>query len=191
MLATFRIAVLTADRQHQELVMLRSIFAGLRNGLGWLFNLFSGFISYPFSLFGGGGARSSGPNMAIVKAAEQSLATARGKDSKVAPSTLRDSDLRRDGQIAWSWCTMSLMARQQLPFPSALSKKMQGWLQGLDHGQLKALQTAGATGIYAHADGTKAITGVPSVKPLAPVKPKFPPTKPDAELSDFGFSLSR
>jgi hypothetical protein len=69
---------------------------------------------------------------------------------------------------------------------------MQGWLQGLDLGQLKALQNAGAVGICAHADGTKTITGVPSVKPLAPVTRKFPPiAKPDAEISDFGFSLSR
>jgi hypothetical protein len=172
--------------------MLRSIFAALRAGIRGLFGFAYGLVSWPFLLFGGGGARSSGPDMQTLRATEQSLATARGKDSKVAPSTLRDSDFRRDGQIAWSTITAALLARQQLIFPSALLKKMQTWLQGLDYGQLEVLQSAGAVGICAHVAGTKAIAGVPSVKPLAPMKLKFPPiAKPDAELSDFGFSLSR
>jgi hypothetical protein len=174
----------------KELVMLRGVFAGLRNSLGWLFNFFAGFISYPFSLFGGGGARSPGPNMAALKTAEQSLATSCAKDSKV--STLRDSDLRRDGQIAWSTITAALLTRQQLLFPSALSKKMQTWLVGLNHDQLESLLNAGTVGICAHVAGTKAITGVPSVKPLAPVMLKFQPiAKSDAEISDFAISLSR
>jgi hypothetical protein len=173
--------------------MLRGLFAGLRNSLGWLFNFFAGFISWPFRLFSGGGRGSSpGPNMAVVKAAAQSLAPARDKDSKVAQSTLRESDLRRDAQIGWGWVATTLLTRQQLPFPSALSKKMQSWLQGLDHGQLEALRNASVVGICAHFAGTKQITGVPGVKPLAPVKLKFPPiAKSDAEISDFGFSLSR
>jgi hypothetical protein len=172
--------------------MLRSIFAALRAGLRGLFGFAYDLFSWPFSLFGGGGARASGPNTATVKAAEQSLAAARVQDSKVAQSTLRESDLRRDAQISWGWVATTLATRQLLPFPSALSKKMQSWLQGLDHGQLKALQTAGAVGISARFAGTKAITGVPSVKPLAPVKLKFPPiAKPAAEISDLGFSLSR
>jgi hypothetical protein len=185
--------MLTAVVNNKELVMLRGIFAGLRNGLGWLFGFAFSFITWPFRLFSGGGGRSApGPNMEAVKTAEQSLATARPKDSKVAQSTLRDSDLKRDAQISWRWITTSLLTRQQLPFPSTLSKKMQGWLQGLDHGQLKALQTAGAVGICAHFVGTKAITGVPRVQPLAPVTLKFPPIpKSDAEISDFAISLSR
>lgn len=173
--------------------MLRSIFAALRAGLRGLFGFAYGLFSWPFRLFAGGGARSSpGPNMGVVKAAEQSLATSRGKDSKVAQSTLRESDLKRDAQIAWSWCTTSLMARQQMPFPSSLSKKLQTWLVGLNHRQLESLQKAGAEGICAHVAGITTITGVPSVKPLAPVALKFPPiAKPAAKLSEFGFSLSR
>jgi hypothetical protein len=173
--------------------MLRSIFAALRSGLRGLFGFALSFITWPFRLFSGGGQRSSpGSNMQALKSAQQSLAAARGKDSKVAQSTLRESDLRRDAQICWGWVATTLLTRQQLLFPSALSKKMQSWLQGLDHGQLEALQSASAVGICAHVAGTKEITGVPSMKPLAPVKLKFPPiAKPDAEISDFGFSLSR
>jgi hypothetical protein len=193
LLATFRIAVLTAAANVKEPVMLRSIFAALRSGLRGLFGFAFTFITWPFRLFGGGGGRSAaGPNMATLKTAEQSLTAAHGKDSKVAQSTPRDADLKRDAQIAWSTITAALLARQQLLFPSALSKKMQSWLQGLDHGQLEALQNARVVGICAHVAGTKAIAGVPSVKPLAPLKLKFPPiAKPDAEISGFGFSLSR
>jgi hypothetical protein len=185
--------MLTAAVNIKEPVMLRSIFAALRSGLRGLFGFAFSFITWPFRLFSGGGRGASpGPNMATLKTAEQSLATARGKDSKVAQSTLRDSDLRRDAQIGWGWIATTLLTRQQLPFPSALSNKMKSWLQGLDHDQLQALQTAGAVGICAHFVGTKQITGVPGVKPLAPVKLKFPPiAKSDAEISDFGFSLSR
>jgi hypothetical protein len=176
----------------KELVMLRSIFAGLKNIFGSLFGFAFGIFSWPFRLFAGGGGRSApGPNITTLQAAEKSLGAARAKDS-VVQSTLRDSDFRRDAQIAWSTITAALLARQQLLFPATLSNKMKSWLQGLDHGQLEALQNAGAAGICAHVAGTKAITGVPSVKPLAPVKLKFPPiAKPNAQISDFGFSLSR
>jgi hypothetical protein len=171
---------------------MRSIFSGIASIFRNLFGFAFGFLMWPFRLFSSGGGRSPGPNMTTGKATEQSMAAACASKDSVVQSTLRDSDLRRDAKIVWSWCTTSLMARQQMPFPSSLSKKMQMWLVGLDHGQLESLQKAGTVGICAHADGTKTITGVPSVKPLEPVKLKFPPIeKPDAEISDFEFSLSR
>jgi hypothetical protein len=192
LLATFRISMLTAAVNIKEPVMLRSIFAALRSGFRSLFGFAFSFITWPFRLFSGGGARAAGPNMATVKAAEQSLAAARAPKDSVVQSTLRDSDLKRDAQIGWGWIATTLLTRQQLPFPSSLSKKLQSWLQGHDHGQLEALRNAGAVGVCAHAAGTNTITGVPSVKPLAPVTLRFPPiAKPAAEISDFGFSLSR
>jgi hypothetical protein len=84
LLATFRLAVLIGAVNTKELVMLRGLFAGLRNGFGWLFNLFAGFISWPFRMFSGGGGRSSpGPDITTLRAAEKSLDAARGKDSVV------------------------------------------------------------------------------------------------------------
>jgi hypothetical protein len=174
--------------------MLRALFAGLRRLFGYAYS----FVFWPFALFGGGRCSTPGPDMAAVKAAEQSVATARAAKDSVVQSTFRDLDFKRDerdserdAQIAWSWCTTNLLTRQSMPFPSAMSKKMQSWLQGLDHSQLESLQKAGAVGISAHVAG-KQITGVPRVGPLAPVMLKFPPlAKPDAELSDFAFSLSR
>jgi hypothetical protein len=171
---------------------MRSIFSGIASVFRSLFGFAFGFLMWPFRLFSGSGGRSPGPNMGVVKAAAQSLTAARAKDSKVAQSTLRESDFRRDAQIGWGWIATTLATRQTMPFPSALSNKMKSWLQGLDYGQLEALRNARAVGICAHVAGTKQITGVPSVKALAPVTLKFPPiAKPAAELSDFRFSLSR
>ena len=173
--------------------MLRAILEAILDGMRKAFSFAGRIVLWPFTLFGGGGRRSRpGPDMTKIQEAEKSLDAARAKDSPVVQSTLRESDLRRDAQIAWGWCTTSLMTRQQLPFPSTLSKKMQSWLQGLDHTQLECLQKASAAGISAHAAGTKEITGVPRVGPLAPVMLKFPPNaKPDAKISDFALSLSR
>jgi hypothetical protein len=177
----------------RETVMLRAIFAGLRNGMRWLLNFAFGFLTYPFALFRGGGRHSApGPDMATLKAAEKSLAASRSNPSNDVQSTLRDS--QRDAQIAWGWVTTSVLTRQQLPFPSALSNKMKSWLVGMSHHQLEALQKAGAKAIYAHSTGIKAITGLPRVQPLAPVILKFPPMETrdsDAEISNLGFSLTR
>jgi hypothetical protein len=177
----------------REAVMLRAIFAGLRNAMGWLLNFAFGILTYPFTLFGGGSRHSApGPDMATLKAAEKSLAASRSNPSNDAQSTLRDS--QRDAQIAWGWITTSLLTGQQLPFPSALSNKMKSWLVGMNHHQLEALQKAGAKAICDHSTGTNAITGLPRVHPLAPVFLKFPPMEnrdSDAEISDLGFSLTR
>ena len=171
--------------------MLRALLEAIANGARRAFGVVSGIVMWPFTLFGGGGGRSRpGPDMSAVKAAEQSVDAARAKDSNVVQSTLRDSE-KRDAQIAWSWITTSLLTRQSMPFPSAMSIRMKSWLQGLDHAQLECLQKAGAVGISAHVAG-KQITGVASVKPMAPVMLKFPKIqKSDAEISDFAISLSR
>jgi hypothetical protein len=169
--------------------MLRAIFQGLANGLRRLFGGVLSFMLLPLSLFGGGSRRRpSGIDMATLKSVEQTVAATAPKPADLASSSLRD--YQRDAQIAWSWVATTLLTRQQMPFPSALSKTMKPWLQGLDHAQLVALRDAGASGISLHFAGKNALPGVPAVRPLSPVAIKFPPEvrKPDAEISGFRFS---
>jgi hypothetical protein len=62
------------------------------------------------------------------------------------------------------------------PMPSALSRKMQSWLVGLDHRQLVALKNAGPQRVFEHSTGRRLIPGVLPVGPLKPVDVRFPPS---------------
>jgi hypothetical protein len=170
--------------------MLRAIFQGFANGMRWLFGYAFSFVLWPFSLLGGGGRRApGGVSTETLKAVEQQVTATAPKAADLAGSRLRDN--QRDAQIAWSWITTCLLTRQQLPFPSSLSKTMQNWLQGLDYAQMVALRDAGATGISSHFTGKNALPDVPAVRSLAPVAIKFPAEiqNPDTEIAGLRFSV--
>jgi hypothetical protein len=170
--------------------MLRAIFSAIGNGMRKLFGFAFSFITWPFALFGGGARRqSAGIDMGALKAAEQTVAAPGMKPAERSESLLRDS--QRDSQIAWSWIATSMLTRQAMPFPTALSKTMKSWLQGLDHDQLVALRDAGAKCICEHFTGKNMVASVPRVQPLAPVAIKFPRIavrKSDDEIADLRFS---
>jgi hypothetical protein len=92
---------------------------------------------------------------------------------------LEESQLR-DSVVAWSWVSGSLLDYNTRPFPAVLSKKMRGWLVGMNYGQLVLLKNAGARGIFEHAAGRNMIGGVPPVQPLQAVVVRYPPP-PKAE----------
>ncbi|WP_159011777.1 hypothetical protein [Bradyrhizobium sp. S69] len=167
--------------------MLRAIFAAMASGIRKLFGFAYSFVTWPFALFGGRARRqSAGIDLGAAKAVEDKVAAVGMKPADSTSSHLRDSQMR-DAQIAWSWITTSMLTRQPMPVPSALSKTMKSWLQGLDHGQLTALQNADAKGLFEHSIGKHAIASVPRVQPLAMVSIVFPriaARKSDDEIAD-------
>ncbi len=174
--------------------MFREIMAAIAAGMAavaqglrqaWKFSV--GIVTWPFTLFAGGSRlQTRNADMATVKAIEQKVAETGG----MKPADLAASHLR-DAQIAWSWVATSLLTRQQMPFPTALSRTMQSWLRGLDHGQLIALRDAGAKGISLHFTGKNAINTVPAVQPLAPVSIKFPQVELENLMPKYQIFVSR
>jgi hypothetical protein len=162
------------SRRHhqQETMMLRAFFAalarGLRKGFGYAFGLFM----WPFGLFSGGGRRSMpGLDIDAIKQAKAEVENRGMKPAELVQSQMHDS------QIAWSWVTGSLLLNKTQPFPRALSRAMQSWLQGLDHAQLIALRNAGPKGVFEHSFGKTKLASVPPVKAMAPVTVKYPTPK--------------
>jgi hypothetical protein len=152
--------------------MFRQILAAIGNALGRVClltgRLIKGFVFLPFSFFGGGG-RPSIPQIDTAAIRQRMAAPAS------APTDMLKSQVR-DSTIAWSYVSGSLGDRNMRPMPSALSRKMQSWLVGLDHRQLVALKHAGPQGVFEHASGRKLIAGVHPVGPLKPVSVRFPPS---------------
>jgi hypothetical protein len=149
--------------------MLRSIFAaianGLRNAFGYAFSIFT----WPFRLFMPRQHASAMPDLAALK---ERLQPTPAKPSEPAQSTLREHV--RDSVVAWGWVNGCINDRQTRPLPSALSHKMQNWLQGLDYRQLVALQNAGPKGIFEHSAGKCVIAGVPPVRQLPAIDVRYP-----------------
>jgi hypothetical protein len=147
--------------------MLRAIFEGLRNAMRYAFGIGMFFITWPFRLFA---PRQRAPLPSVdIAALKDRLAGPGLKPAELVQSRLRDA------AVAWSHINGSMIDRQTRPFPSALSKTMCGWLQGLTFKQLNLLKEAGAMGIFQHAFGKKLITFVPALGPLTPVNVIYPP----------------
>jgi hypothetical protein len=152
--------------------MLKAFFQALARGLSKVGGYAFGVFMLPFRLFGGGGRRSMpGLDMDAVKQAKAEVVNSGLKRAELVQSQIRDS------QIAWTWIIQSLLTRTTRPFPPALSRTMQSWLQGLDHTQLVALKNAGAKGIFEHSFGKNKLALVPPVKALAPATVKYPTPK--------------
>jgi hypothetical protein len=147
--------------------MWRAIFEGLRKALRGAISFGLFFITLPFQLFM---PRLRPAMPAIdVQAIKERL-----RGHAMPPAALVQSQVR-DSVIAWSWISSSLLERQTRPFPSQLSKTMQGWLQGLTYKQLNLLKDAGSTGVFHHASGKKPIPFVPPVQVLKAVTVIYPP----------------
>jgi hypothetical protein len=152
--------------------MLREIMMAIASALGRVCSitgrLIKGFVMLPFSLFGGGGW----PSIPKID-----TATLRQRMAAPAPTPGEmQKSLLRDSAICWSFVSGSLGDRQMRPMPSALSRKMQSWLMGLDHRQLVALKNAGPQGVFEHSIGRRLVPGVLPVGPLKPVDVCFPPS---------------
>jgi len=152
--------------------MLRAIFVAIGNALGRVClltgRLIKGFVMLPFQMFGGGG-RPSIPQIDTAAIRERMAAPA-------PTASEMQKSLFRDAAICWSHISGSLGDRNMCPMPSALSRKMQTWLVGLDHRQLVALKNAGPQGVFEHSTGRRLIAGVLPVGPLKPVEVRFPPS---------------
>jgi hypothetical protein len=154
--------------------MLRSIFAaiatGIKNAFGYAFFIFA----WPFRLFTTP-ARTPMPSppLEAIKRAAVGAASPGLKPSDVVQSTVRDS------VIAWSWANGSISDRDTRPLPSALSRKMKGWLVGLNYTQLLKLKSAGPNGVLEHSAGRMLIVGVPPIGPLPAVEVRYPPPPVD------------
>lgn len=159
--------------------MLREIFAAIFNAMGRVClltgRLIKGAILFPFNLFAGGGR----PSMPRIDAAaiKERASTSPAVTNDVQQSLLRDSI------ICWSFVSGSLGDRNMRPMPSALSRRMQSWVAGLDYAQLVAIKTAGAMAVFAHSTGNAMIAGVPAVGPLTPVSVRFPPLSATVDKS--------
>jgi hypothetical protein len=164
--------------------MLKAIFAALARGLRRAWDLASSVVWWPFLLFSGPPRGvGSGINMDTVARIEKAAAAPGMKPSELVRSKYRDA------RLAMAWITVSLLTRSAQPFPPALSKTMKGWLQGLNHGELSALKSAGNKGLFEHCYGKTRVPGVPRMQQLAPVAVKYPVEirKPADEISSFQF----
>jgi len=147
--------------------MFRAIFEGLRRALRGVLAYGLFFITWPFTLFLPR-TRTPAPQIDIESIKERMRGHAM-KPAEVIQSHVRDS------VICWAWINSCILERQTRPFPSQLSKTMQGWLQGLTFKQLNLLKEAGSTGIFQHASGKKPIPFVPALQPLKAVTVIYPP----------------
>lgn len=148
--------------------IMKSIAAAFSRVFSLTGGLLIGFVLLPFRLFGGSGSLSI-PRVDTAAIRERMAAPA------PAPTDMLKSQAR-DSTIAWSYVSGSLGDRNMRPMPSALSKKMQSWLVGLNYRQLVALKNSGPQGVFEHAAGRKLIAGVHPVGPLKPVPVRFPPS---------------
>jgi hypothetical protein len=147
--------------------MWRAIFEGLKKALRGAFGVGLFIFTLPFRLFAPR-VRPAMPTIDVAAIKE------RMRGHAMKPAALVQSQVR-DSVIAWSWISSSLLERQTRPFPSQLSKTMQGWLQGLTYKQLNLLKEAGSTGVFHHASGKKPIPFVPPVQVLKAVTVIYPP----------------
>jgi hypothetical protein len=156
--------------------MLRAILSAIGRGLGrafafgWQAAWWLAFL--PFRLFGGS-PRMPAPQIDVA-AIKERMAGAGIPTREQAQSLLGES-LRRNSNIAMVWIASSLRARAPQPFPTAMSKTMSRWLQGLDYKQMVLLTNAGPAGVFEHITGKKQIELVPAFKDLPAVIVKFPP----------------
>jgi hypothetical protein len=157
--------------------MLRAIFAAMANAMRAAFWWCTGFVlslaTAPFRILGGQ-ARSTPAalDLAAIKK--------RFEANHLTPKEIVQSHMR-DSQIAYSWivcCTLDNAAR---PFPSAMSKTMQGWLCGLSYRQLMLLRNAGGAGIFDHVTGKRLLDGVPRHRALQPITLVFPAAAPSKD----------
>jgi hypothetical protein len=168
--------------------MFRSILAALAAGVCGAFRFGLSILFWPFLMFGQPArAAAAGVDLAGIKGSAAKAAETRKQVAEAASSLLRERQM--GAQIAWSWVATSTLVRVTQPLPSALSKILPTWLQGLDHAQLMALKTAGKQGIFEHCSGKKPIAKVPPMQPLAPVVVRYPARIQEAarEIAKIGF----
>jgi hypothetical protein len=151
--------------------MLRAIFAAMANAmrgvLGWCTGFVLFFVTLPFRMFGTR-PRPQMPDFDI-EAIKQRFATHHLSPKEFVQSQIRDSG------IAYSFIAGMMSDNHIRPFPSAMSKTMKSWLQGLSYKQLTLLKHAGTAGIFGHVTGRQLIDMVPRQQPLKPAVLRFPP----------------
>jgi hypothetical protein len=151
--------------------MLRAILAGMKNAmvgaLSWCWGFAFALVTLPFRAFAPR-QRQQTPALDLA-AIKQRFASHALTPKGVIQSQMRDS------QIAFAWIVGVSLDQAPRPLPSALSRTMGLWLQGLTYKQLTLLKIAGPTGIFDHVTGKRRLPLVPRLMPLPAVELVFPP----------------